>query len=487
MDTDLSGFENPDYFDLLSRAAREATWRPGSVLNNLVSLFRGTLSLLLMAGILFSLNWWLALLLVAVNIPGIIVRIRFSGLLYKSNREHTPDARKSAYFNWLLTGDRPARELKMFSLGNFFRERFEQSFLKQKTDELRILRKQTYTESAIIIMKGAAVAGALWIVAWNAFNGTSGPGISAMILLAFRQGMVYLKEVFISASGLYDDSVFVSDAYNFLNDDNNRSAGQENNARPVFNKSVEFVNVSFTYPGSDKPVIDNISFTVKKGETVALAGHNGAGKSTLVKLLTHLYEPSGGKILIDGTDYTKIDTNEYRKLFSVVFQDFLLYNLTAGENISLSDLSGPPDLTRIKKSAAGAGIDKLLESLPSSWNTDIGNLFGDSRELSWGEWQKIAIARALYRNAPFLILDEPSSALDAASEIEIFGRIREILKDKTGLIISHRLTNISLADRIIVMRDGKIAEAGNHSELMAARGEYFDMYTKQAERYGNKL
>jgi ATP-binding cassette subfamily B protein len=308
-----------------------------------------------------------------------------------------------------------------------------------------------------------------------------------MILLAFRQGMVYLKEVFISASGLYDDSVFVSDAYNFLNDDNNRSAGQENNARPVFNKSVEFVNVSFTYPGSDKPVIDNISFTVKKGETVALAGHNGAGKSTLVKLLTHLYEPSGGKILIDGTDYTKIDTNEYRKLFSVVFQDFMLYNLTAGENISLSDLSGPPDLTRIKKSAADAGIDKLIESLPSSWNTDIGNLFGDSRELSWGEWQKIAIARALYRNAPILILDEPSSALDAASEIEIFGRIREILKDKTGLIISHRLTNISLANRIIVMRDGKIAEAGNHSELMAARGEYFDMYTKQAERYGNKL
>jgi len=247
--------------------------------------------------------------------------------------------------------------------------------------------------------------------------------------------------------------------------------------------SIMVENLSFTYPGNSMPAVSNVSFEIRKGEILALAGPNGSGKSTLVRLLTRLYDPDEGTIRYDGTDIRHTDPEEYRRCFSVVFQDFMLYNLDAGENIRLGNIAEKEPVKRIRDAALASGVHDLLENLPRGYKTVIGNLFDDSRELSWGEWQKIALARALFRDSPVLILDEPSSALDADTEYEIFSRFRDIVRGRTSILISHRFSNVSLADRIIVLDSGRIVETGSHEELMARRGAYYNMYVKQAGRF----
>ena len=482
---DLINFENPGYFDILTRASREAPWRPGNILNNLVSVFRGLLSLLLMSGLLASLSWWLVLLLFVVNIPGVWLRLYFADILYTFQREQTPEARKSAYYNWILTGDRPSRELRLFGLGNYFISLFSKSFTRQKEEEINILRKRTLIETISTIFKSAALFIVLYQVAVRTISGNLTLGQMAMFILAFRQGMQYIKETFGSLASLYEDSLFIGDTFEFLNLKENIKAFKPE-VRPLhLATEIEAEDLSFSYPGNETPAINKVSFKIKKGEVVALVGNNGSGKSTLVRLLCRLYDPDNGLIRYDGNDIRNMEPEEYRKMFSVVFQDFMLYNLTAGENIRLGDTDSPGSEHDITASASATGVDDLIRSLPKGYDTQIGNLFDDSRELSWGEWQKIAISRALYRNAPFLILDEPSSALDANTEYELFGRFREIVNGRTAILISHRFTNVKLADRIIVLNKGTVAETGTHEELMKKHGLYSDMYLKQSSRFTN--
>jgi ATP-binding cassette, subfamily B, bacterial len=480
---DLIYFERPDYFDCLTRASREAPWRPNSILNNVISMIRGLLSLILMAGVLIFLHWTIALLLLAVNIPGIWLRFYYAGILYNFQKEQTPEARKTAYFNWLLTGDRPSRELRLFGLGNYFISLFKQSFLKTKEEEIRITRKRTLIELISDLVKASAVLITLLYIARETIHGALTLGQMAMFLLAFRQGMVYIKEFFGSIAGLYEDSLFIGDTFEFLDLKEAIIAVQPVVEVTGLNKSISAESLSFTYPGNREKTIDNFSFEIRKGEIIALVGPNGAGKSTLVRLLSRLYDPDSGSVKIDDTDIRHIEPDKYRKLFSVVFQDFMLYNLDAGENIRLGNIDEGNAEKKIIASASASGVNDLINNLPNGYSTAIGNLFDNSRELSWGEWQKIALARALFRNAPVLILDEPSSALDADTEYEIFSRFREIVRGRTSILISHRFTNVSLADRIIVLNKGTIAESGTHDELMSRKGIYYNMYTKQSSRF----
>ena len=480
---DLINFERPDYFDCLTRASREAPWRPNSILNNLVSMFRGGLSLLLMAGLLAGLNWLLVVLLLAVNIPAIWLRLHFADIIYNFQREQTPEARKTAYFNWLLTGDRPARELRLFGLGEYFKSLFRRSFLKQKEEEINIIRKRTLIETISNLFKAAAVFIVLLFIARETINKKLSLGEMAMFILAFRQGMMYIKDIFSSLAGLYEDSLFIGDTFEFLNLKEKIVAEEPVIVPGAFTKKLDIQNISFSYPGNNQSVINNVSFEIKKGEIVALVGPNGAGKSTLVRLLCRLYDPETGLIKIDGNDIKNLDPGEYRKFFSVVFQDFMLYNLSAGENIRLGNTGIENPKEKIISAASLSGVEDLISSLPNGYDTVIGNLFDDSRELSWGEWQKIAIARALYREASILILDEPSSALDSETEYEIFSRFREIVKGKTSILISHRFTNVKLADRIIVLNKGEVEENGTHEELMKKKGLYYSMYIKQKSRF----
>jgi ATP-binding cassette subfamily B protein len=480
---DLINFERPDYFDCLTRASREAPWRPNSILNNIISIFRGLISLLLMAGLLAGLNWILVIILLVVNVPAIWLRLYYADIIYNFQKEQTPEARKSAYFNWLLTGDRPSRELRLFGLGDYFKSLFRKSFLKHKEEELRIIRKRTFIETISSIFKAAAVFAVLLFISRETINGGLSIGEMAMFILAFRQGMMYLKDVFSSLAGLYEDSLFIGDVFGFLNL-KEMIVAEEPIISPIsFSKKIDVQNLSFSYHGTDQPALNNISLEINRGEVVALVGPNGAGKSTLVRLLCRLYDPENGSIKLDGNNIRNMDPGEYRKLFSVVFQDFMLYNLSAGENIRLGNTNIENPGEKIISAAVTTGVDDLISSLPKGYDTVIGNLFDDSRELSWGEWQKIAFARALFREAPFLILDEPSSALDAETEFEIFNRFREIVKGKTSILISHRFTNVRLADRIIVLNKGAVEETGTHGELMMKKGLYYNMYTKQSSRF----
>jgi len=480
---DLINFERPEYFDTLTRASREAPWRPNSILNNLVSIFRGLISLLLMAGLLTSLNWMLALLLIVVNVPGVWLRFYYADVLYNFQREQTPEARKAAYFNWLLTGDRPSREIRLFGLGKYFMSLFNKSFLKTKEDELRIIKKRTLIELVSDLFKAAAVLITFLFIARETIFGKITLGQMAMFLLAFRQGMVYIRDLLASVGGLYEDSLFIGDTFEFLNLKENIVAIPPEIVPSGLNKSIEVESLSFKYPGNSETTIKNVSFRVLKGEIIALVGPNGAGKSTLARLLCRLYDPDSGSVKLDGADIRNIDPDKYRKLLSVVFQDFMLYNLEAGENIRLGNLDEENPDEKLKSAARISGVHDLINNLPDGYSTSIGNLFDDSRELSWGEWQKLALSRALFRDAPLLILDEPSSSLDADTEYDIFSRFREIVRGRTSILISHRFTNVSLADRIIVLDKGTVTESGTHEELMKKKGMYFNMYSKQAARF----
>ena len=480
---DLINFERAEYFDCLSRASREATWRPNSILNNLISLLRGILSLILIAGLISTLQWTFVLLLIAANIPWIWLRIHFADILYNFQRQQTPEARKSAYFNWLLTGDRPARELRLFGLGNYFIALFKKSFLKQKEEEINIIRKRTLIELISGLFKASALLAVLISVAHQTIGGKLTLGQMAMFLLAFRQGMIYIKDLLSSVSGLYEDSLFIGDTFEFL-DLKEKVIAEEPVVLPSsFKNKIVAENLSFTYPGNKIKTINNVSFEINKGQIIALVGPNGAGKSTLVRLLCRLYDPDSGSLTYDDNNIKNIDPEAYRKLFSVVFQDFMLYNLTAGENIRMGDIENKAPGKKIRSSASTTGIHEMISKLPDGYDSVIGNLFDNSRELSWGEWQKIALARALFRDAPVLILDEPSSALDADTEYDIFSRFREIVNGRTSILISHRFTNVSLADTIIVLDKGAITETGTHDELMKKKGLYFTMYTMQSSRF----
>lgn len=481
---DLINFENPGYYDTLSRAAREATWRPNNILNNLVSVSRATLSLLLMTGLILSLNWLPAALLVVANIPGIWLRLHYADVLYDFHRKQTPEARRSAYFNWLLTGDRPSRELRLFGLGEYFKGLFRRSFLKQKEEELDILKKRTMIELITDLFKAAAFLVTVLYIARETITGALTLGEMAMFLVAFRQGMAYIRELLGSVAGLYEDGLFIGDTFGFLNLGEHIKALEPSHRISPLITGIVAEKLSFTYPGNQAKAIDEVSFELRKGEVVAIVGPNGAGKSTLARLLCRLYDPDSGTLRYDGTDIRHFDPDEFRKQFSVVFQDFMLYNLPAGENIRLGNITAGENPGKVENSAMFAGVHELISRLPKGYDTLIGNLFDESRELSWGEWQKIAIARALYRDSPVLILDEPSSSLDPDTEYEIFSRFREIMKGRTSVLISHRFTNVTLADRIMVLDKGKIAETGTHEELMAMRGTYYSMFTKQSSRYG---
>jgi ATP-binding cassette, subfamily B, bacterial len=480
---DLINFERPEYFDCLSRAAKEAPWRPNSILNNLIAILKGLLSLILIAGLITTLNWVIVVLLLVANVPGIWLRLHFADLLYNFHRDQTPEARKSSYFNWILTGDRPSREIRLFGLGNYFIDLFKNSFLKQKEEEIKIIRKRTIIEAVSNLFKSSALLITLLFIARQTIDGKLSIGQMAMFLLAFRQGMTNIRELLVSMAGLYEDGLFIGDTFEFLDLEEKITAKEPVINITSLNDKIVVEDLSFTYPGNKEKTINNVSFEIKKGQIVALVGPNGAGKSTIVRLLCRLYDPDAGVVKYDGSDVRNFDPEEYRKQFSVVFQDFMLYNLTAGENIRMGNIEKTTRDDKIKSSAAETGVHELIENLPKGYETVIGNLFDDSRELSWGEWQKIALARALFRDAPVLILDEPSSSLDADTEYDIFNRFKEIVKDRTAILISHRLTNVALADKIIVLKNGKVAESGTHKELMKKKGVYFTMYTQQSSRF----
>lgn len=478
----LRFFEDPLFHDTLTRAAADISWRPAAMINDLILLMRGVVSFVAMGYVLRTFGIIPLAVLVLVFIPVLVIRWRNSGRLYRTRHQTTEDTRKASYFSWLLTGEKPAREVKLFDLGDYFERLFRHHFRLSREPEIKTAGKNAVPDAIASVVKVAAFAGVLVYATASYLNSKVTAGELAMYVIAFRQAMVYLRDAVTGYSGLAENSLFLKDLFRFL-DLESDIAGEEMPPDRGSFRDITVENLTFTYPGATGPALRDISLRIISGEKVAVVGPNGSGKTTLVKLLCRLYEPGNGRIMLNGRNIKEIDPSGYRRLFSVVFQNFMLYYLSAAENIRLAPEASDEDSERIRDAAARTGLDELISSLPQGYDTPLGHHTEGGRELSWGEWQKIAIARALYRQAPVLILDEPSSSLDADSEYEIFSDLSKITAGRTCIFISHRLSNVREADRIIVLDGGRIAESGTHEELMSARGRYYTMFTRQKSMY----
>ena len=484
IDVDLAYYEDSSFYDTLHRAQREAPFRPTNIVNGLINTLRNGVSLLAMAGLLLSFQWIVAVVLIAATLPGVLVKLKFSKISWKWQRKRTETERRSWYKHWLMTSAGHAKELRLFGLGEHFRKKYRELRTILRGEALAISRKKAAADFATQAVATVLVYGSLAFIAWRAFGGLITVGGMVMYFQAFQKGLGYLRDLLGNLAGLYEGNLFLSNLFDFL--DIKPSVIDPPEPKPFPSPLLDgivFDHVSFGYPSGNSEALVDISLSLRQGEILALVGENGSGKTTMVKLLCRLYDPDSGMITIDKIPLTDFRVAELRGNISVVFQDYVRYHLTAAQNISLGDIRRSPDRSAIREAAITAGVDSLIADLPDGYNTVLGRWFKGGKELSTGEWQKIALARAFIRNAAIVILDEPTSAQDAESEQDVFNKFRELASGKTAIVISHRFSTVRMADRIAVMHKGRIIEHGTHQELMNSDGMYRKMYSIQANAY----
>ena len=484
VDMDMEYYENPKYFDTLHRAQKEGPFRPNRIVGGLVGVVRSGISLMAMVGLLLAFHWSIAIILFAAALPGVLVKIKYSEKLFHWQRNRTQLERKTAYYNWMLTGDQYAKEIRLFGLGGLFIKRFSTLRTQLRREKLDLVRRRGYAD--LLAQAGAvlAVFGSFGLIAYRAVQGMITLGDMVMYFQAFQRGLGFLKEMLGALAGLYEDNLFLSNLFEFLDLSPRVKDPIQPDAVPKpMQKGLNVESVDFQYPAATRKAIDGISLSIDPGQVVALVGENGSGKTTLVKLLCRLYDPIAGRITMDDIDLRRFEKAALHREISVIFQDYAKYHLTARENIWLGNVETPSDPAGIARAAKRAGAHDLISGLPKGYETVLGRWFEEGSELSIGEWQKIALARAFMRPAQLIVLDEPTSSMDAKTEYEIFTRFKELLQGRAAVIISHRFSTVRMADRIIVLDQGRITESGSHEELMAANGTYAVMYKRQAGYY----
>ena len=481
---DLQYYENTDYYNTLHRAQEQATYRPQMVLASLLQVGQSGLSLLGILALLSSLNWMVPLLLSIATIPGILMRVRYTGKAYGRVSSWTESERQSDYFHTLLTTEPHAKEIRLFNLGSLFSQWFQTLRTKIRREKIYLATQQSRIDLITHGSATLAVCVAGGITAHQTIQGAITLGGFVMYYQAFGRGQGFLRELLTNLIGLYENSLFLQDFYQFL--DLKPTIVEPEDPKPLspsWETGIRLENVSFNYAHSQRSVLKNINLTIEPGEVVAIVGANGAGKTTLIKLLCRLYQPTMGTITLDGVDLGDYSMTELRRQISVLFQDYIHYQLTVKENIWLGDIEVEPDSERIWAAAHKAGAHPTIDRLPHGLDTRLGNWFEQGEELSIGQWQKIALARTFLRDARLVILDEPTSALDPQAEAEVFARFRQLVRGRTAIIISHRLSTIKMVDRILVLSDGQLAESGSHEELMQQQGLYARLFTTQAQHY----
>ena len=484
IEVDLEYYESARYYDTLHRAQREAPARPMSIVNGLAQIGQSGISLLAIAGLLLSFHWIVAIILFAAVISGTAVRIRYSGKMYRWQREQTSTERQAGYLNWMLTDSSHAKEIRLFDLGPLIMRRFRDIRWKLRKARLAMTRRRYFADFGTQTLATAAIYGSYAYVAYQAMWGKITYGDLVMYYQAFQRVQGYFQGILGSLAGLYDDNLFLSNLYEFL--DLKRTVIEPVHACPVpqpMQRGIELNHVSFQYPASTRKVFEDISLTIRPGEVVALVGENGSGKTTLIKLLCRLYDPTGGTITIDGIDLRQFETKALRHEIAIIFQDYAHYHLTARENIWFGNTALPPDHERIIAAARRSGADDVISALPHGYETILGKWFEDGEELSIGEWQKVALARAFMRDAQIIVLDEPTSSMDAKAEYEAFQSFRQLVSGRMAILISHRFSTVRMADRIFVLKHGSVIESGSHEELVNRQGVYADLFEKQARSY----
>jgi ATP-binding cassette subfamily B protein len=484
IEVDLEYYENPQYFDTLHRAQQEGPYRPTQIINGLIRLGQNSISLLAIAGLLLTFHWLIALILFLAAIPGILVRVKHSGRIYQWQRERTSVERKASYFNWLLTGDVHAKEIRLFGLGDLIIRGFSDMRKKLRSEKLKITRQRSTAELVAQASATLAVFGSFGFIAYRTVQGGITLGDMVMYFGAFQRGLGYLRGMLGGLADLYESNLFLSNLYEFL--DLEPKVKEPTHPSPVprpMRQGIIFDHVSFQYPTSHKMVLQDISLSIDPGEVVALVGENGSGKTTLIKLLCRLYDPVAGSITLDDIDLRQFETSALRREITVIFQDYAKYHLTARENIWFGNVEVPNEKEQIMMAACYANVEDLIAKLPKGYETILGKWFEDGEELSVGEWQKVALARAFMREAQIMVLDEPTSALDAKSEYEVFRGFKRLMEGRSAILVSHRFSTVRMADRIYVLEDGTITESGSHQELMERAGKYAQLFEKQAQSY----
>lgn len=481
---DLAYYEDPRYHDTLYRAQQEAPHRPMRMVQSLTTIVQNGVSLLGLAGLLLFLHWGVALVLFLAVLPGIAVKLGHARRLHAWQAGRAKIERRAWSFHWMLTSAPHAKELRVFGLGPLFRERYRELRERLREERMRLTVRRAGLD--LVAQAGAILSlfGLLAFVAWRTLLGLLTLGDMVMYFQAFQRAQTYLQEILGGMAGLYEDGLFLGNFEEFL-------ALRPEVAAPASPVPVpspattgfSVEGVGFRYPSSERPVLEDVRLTIGPGEVVALVGDNGSGKTTLAKLLCRLYDPTAGRITVDGTDLRDLDPEALRREISVVFQDHVHYPLSARENVWIGDVASDPRGAAIRTAVEKAGAGGLVERLPRGWDTVLGGQFEDGAELSVGEWQKVALARAFLRDARLVVLDEPTSSMSARAEAEVFQSIRQLLDGRSALLVSHRFSTVRMADRICVLEQGRIVEQGTHDELVRLGGIYAGMYELQARSY----
>jgi ATP-binding cassette subfamily B protein len=480
---DLEHFEDAEFYDRLTRARREASARPLSLVQRTFKLAQNLVSLVSFGVLLWQFSPWAVVLLLLAGLPGFVAETRFSNEAFRLFRWRSSERRMQAYLETVIAREDHAKEVKLYALGRRFLDRYQDIHRRLFAQERKLAIRRDGWGFALGLVATAALYGGYAWVAISAVRGNITIGQMTMYLMLFRQGQTAVSAALGAISGLYEDNLYLSTLYEYL-DTPPRPAGGTARSGPDPADGLRLENVSFTYPGADSPALSNVSLHLAPGHSLALVGANGSGKTTLIKLITRLYVPTAGRILLDGRDLAEWDVAALRQRFGVIFQDFVRYQMLVGENIGAGDERHFEEEFRWREAAAQGEADEMIESLPERYHTQLGKWFQGGRELSGGQWQKIAVSRSfMRRDADIRVLDEPTAAMDAEAEAEVFRHVRDLAEGRMTILISHRFSTVRMADEIIVLDGGRVVERGDHAALMQRGGIYERLFSLQAQGY----
>jgi ATP-binding cassette subfamily B protein/ATP-binding cassette subfamily C protein len=480
---DLAHFEDSEFYDKMNQARFEASSRPLSLVTRTFGLIQSVLSLVTYGVLLLKFSIWAVVVLLVTAIPPFIAETRFAGEAFRLFRWRSPETRQQHYLEVLIAREDFAMEVQLYQLGSMLLQRYRDIFSRLYGEDRDLTIRRGFWGYVLSLLSTATFYAAYaWIVVETIFGRIS-LGDMTMYLMVFRQGQSTFTGTLTSIGGMYEDNLYLSNLYEFLEQDVPKPIGQATKG-VIPGDGIRFEIVSFTYPGSLKPALKGISLHLKPGEKLAIVGENGSGKTTLIKLLTRLYTPDSGRILLDGVDLQEWDIDVLRRRIGVIFQNFVRYQFKVGENVGVGDVDHLED-EALWKVASDKGMARpFIESMPESFNTQLGRWFKGGQELSGGQWQKIALSRAFMRTgADILVLDEPTAAMDAEAEVRIFDHFRRITQNQMVVLISHRFSTVRMADKIVVMAEGEIIEQGTHEDLLQLGGRYARLFSLQAAGY----
>ena len=479
VEADLAFYESAEFYDRLHRARDEASYRPLNLLESMGSAAQNGITLASMAAVLIPFGLWLAPALFISTLPALGIVVRYTLKQHALWEKNTAGERRAWYYDWVLTSGDTAAEVRLFGLGNYFKDLFRDVRSSLRGEKLKLAGNQSIAELAAGTAGLAITGGSLVWIASKVMAGALTLGDLALFYQAFNKGQSLMRSLLQNVGHIYSNSLFLGNLIEFLS----LKPKVVDPAIPVHlpsspRNSISFENVSFQYPGSKRYALQNFNLQLQAGRITAIVGANGAGKSTLVKLLCRFYDPLEGSVCFDGIDLRTVPIAELRRAVTVLFQQPVHYNATVSENIALGDIGRSPSSDEIQQAATAAGAITPISGLSKGYDTQLGKWFHDGEELSVGEWQRIALARAFLRKSPLLLLDEPTSAMDSWAEADWIERLRENTRGQTVLIITHRFTTAMWADVIHVMDGGKVVESGTHDELIAKRGLYAESWLR---------